>query len=83
MVITLRIIVIAFIGAALGACSKTSEPTPKTAEQRAAEKTSNDKSVRDNAVWGTQVQALDKAKDVQKAADQQAEDTRKKIETYP
>ena len=64
----------------LGACGKKSEPLPKTTEERAADKAAAEKSVRDNAVWGAQVQSLDKAKGVQATVDTQAEDTRKKIE---
>ena len=76
MVSAPRIAVMVFLAVTMSACGKNKEPMPKTIEQKAAD----DKSVRDNAVWGAQVQALDKAKGVQATIDQQAEDARKKID---
>ena len=64
----------------LSACSKKAEESPKSAEQLKTEKTATDKTVRDNAVYGKQLKALDKAKDVQKVADEQAAETAKKID---
>lgn len=64
----------------LGACSKKVEEKPKTAEQLQAEKAAVDKSVRDNPVYGNQIKALDKAKEVQKTVDAQAEEQAKKID---
>ena len=76
MVSAARMMIMVLLGVTMSACGKNKEPMPKTIEQ----KTADDKSVRDNAVWGAQVQALDKAKGVQAAIDQQAEDARKKID---
>ena len=64
----------------LSACSKKAEESPKSAEQLKTEKAATDKTVRDNAVYGNQIKALDKAKDVQKVADEQAAETAKKID---
>ena len=64
----------------LSACSKKAEESPKSAEQLKTEKAATDKTVRDNAVYGKQIKALDKAKDVQKVADEQAAETAKKID---
>lgn len=64
----------------LGACSKKVEDKPKTAAQPEAEKAAVDKSVRDNPVYGDQIKALDKAKEVQKTVEAQAEEQAKKID---
>jgi len=68
----------------LGACSKKVEDKPKTAAQpeaeKQAEKAAVDKSVRDNPVYGNQIKALDKAKEVQKTVEAQAEEQAKKID---
>lgn len=64
----------------LGACSKKVEDKPKTAAQLQAEKAAVDKSVRDNPVYGDQIKALDKAKEVQKTVEAQAEEQAKKID---
>ena len=76
MVSATRMVVMVLLSVAMSACGKNNEPMPKAVEQKAV----NDKSVRDNPVWGAQVQALDKAKGVQGTIDQQAEDARKKID---
>jgi hypothetical protein len=65
---------------AVTGCGKKSEETAKTADQVSAEKAATEKRVRENAVWGEQVKALDKAKDVQKSVDTQAAETAKKID---
>lgn len=78
---TLSVLVIslATILAAAGCGKKAAEPA-KTADQVSAEKAATEKRVRENAVWGEQVKALDKAKDVQKSVDSQAAETAKKID---
>ena len=74
-------VVLTFVFAiSLSACSKKTEELPKSAEQLKTEKAATDKTVRDNAVYGNQIKALDKAKDVQKVADEQAAETAKKID---
>jgi uncharacterized lipoprotein YbaY len=65
---------------ALAGCGKKSEEPAKTADQVSAEKAATEKRVRENTVWGEQVKALDKAKDVQKSVDTQAAETAKKID---
>ncbi len=69
---------------AFAACSKKVEDKPKTAAQpeaeKQAEKAAVDKSVRDNPVYGDQIKALDKAKEVQKTVEAQAEEQAKKID---
>ncbi len=70
-----RLTLVCLLTATLAACSKKDDDAP-SAEQVKAEKAAADKSVRDNAVWGEQVKALDKAKEVQK----QSEEAAKKLE---
>jgi hypothetical protein len=62
--------------AVLGACKPRQEPMPKTE----AEKSADGRAVRDNAVWGAQVQALDKAKAIDPASSQAADEARRKID---
>ena len=80
MVIFLRMMVATLAVLSITACSKKVEDKPKTAEQLQAEKVAADKAVRDNVVYGNQIKALDKAKDVQKTVDAQAEEQAKKID---
>ena len=80
MVIFLRMMVAMLAVLSITACSKKVEDKPKTAEQLQAEKVAADKAVRDNVVYGNQIKALDKAKDVQKTVDAQAEEQAKKID---
>ena len=80
MVIFLRMMVAMLAVLSITACSKKVEDKPKTAEQLQAEKAAADKAVRDNVVYGNQIKALDKAKDVQKTVDAQAEEQAKKID---
>lgn len=80
MVIFLRMMVATLAVLSITACSKKAEDKPKTAEQLQAEKVATDKAVRDNVVYGNQIKALDKAKDVQKTVDAQAEEQAKKID---
>jgi PBP1b-binding outer membrane lipoprotein LpoB len=61
-----RIAFVLFTALVLVSCSKK-EPV-KTAEQQKAEMDQAAKTTRDNTVWGDQVKALDKAKDVAAAA---------------
>lgn len=80
MVIFLRMMVATLAVLSITACSKKTEDKPKTVEQQQAEKAAADKAVRDNVVYGNQIKALDKAKDVQKTVDAQAEEQAKKID---
>ena len=64
--VKIRIVVAMFAGLLLVSCSKK-EPV-KSAEQQKAEFDQAAKATRENAVWGTQVKALDKAKDTAAAA---------------
>ncbi len=80
MVIFLRLMVAILAALSITACSKKAEDKPKTTEQLQAEKAATDKAVRDNVVYGNQIKALDKAKDVQKTVDAQAEAQAKKID---
>jgi len=52
----------------------------KSAEQVQADKDATSKAVRSNALTATPMAGYDKAKDVQKTMDKQAEDANKKIE---
>ena len=79
MVRTRLILTAAIAAIAFTACGKKAD-APQTEAEAKASKDAGAKSVRDNAVWGTQVQAHDKAKDVQKTMDKQFEDTQKKID---
>lgn len=75
----IRLSLICFLAANLAACGKKDDAAP-SAEQRQAEKAAADKSVRDNAVWGEQVKALDKAKELQKTMEKQAAELAKKAD---
>ncbi len=61
-----RLIFAFFLVVGFAACGRKEGSEPRSAEQVKAEKAASEKSVRDNAIWGEQVKALDKAKDVQK-----------------
>lgn len=60
-------------------CGKK-EPPAKTAEQVKAEKDTATKASRENPVYGNQLQAHDKAKELADQANKQAEETKKKID---
>ena len=77
--VTRLLIATAIASLALAGCGKKAD-APKTEAEIKTEKDAAAKSVRDNAVWGTQVQAHDKAKDVQKTMDKQFDETQKKID---
>ncbi|MBL8517634.1 MAG: hypothetical protein JNM76_11785 [Betaproteobacteria bacterium] len=76
---TLRIFALAAMLPFLAACGK-SEPPAKSAEQLKAEKDAATKASRENPVYGNQLQAYDKAKELADQANKQAEETKKKID---
>lgn len=76
---TLRIFATVAAIALVGACGKK-EPPAKTADQLKAEKEAAIKASRENPVYGNQLQAHDKAKELADQANKQAEETKKKIE---
>jgi mRNA-degrading endonuclease toxin of MazEF toxin-antitoxin module len=75
-----KILLLICVALATTACSKKVEEKPKTAEQTQAEKAAAEKMVRDNPVYGEQIKALDKAKEMQKAMDALAAENAKKID---
>ena len=66
--------------AALGGCGKSGTDGPKTAADLKAEREEATKKSRENPVFGTQLQALDKAKGVQDMVNKQTEDAKAKID---
>ncbi len=80
MVTHIKILLLICLACTMVACSKKSEDKPKTAEQTQAEKAAAEKMVRDNPVYGEQIKALDKAKEMQKNMDALAAENAKKIE---
>jgi mRNA-degrading endonuclease toxin of MazEF toxin-antitoxin module len=75
-----KILLLIFLAFTISACSKKVEDKPKTPEQTQAEKVAAEKMVRDNPVYGEQIKALDKAKEMQKAMDALAAENAKKID---
>jgi mRNA-degrading endonuclease toxin of MazEF toxin-antitoxin module len=75
-----KILLLIFLACTMVACSKKVEEKPKTAEQIQTEKAAAEKMVRDNPVYGEQIKALDKAKEMQKAMDALAAENAKKID---
>ncbi len=73
MVIT-RILVVLLMAITVVACGKKAEPV-KSAEEQKAEKDAATKATRENAVYGEQLKALDKAKETAKAADEAVKKT--------
>ena len=75
----LRIFAFAVLALALAGCGKM-EPPAKTAEQLKAEVDASTKASRENPVYGNQLQAHDKAKELADQANKQAEESKKKID---
>jgi len=78
-----RIMVVTMVAMALAACGKQADAPAKTTEQAQAEKDAANKAVRENAVYGGQFKALDKAKATAAASDEAAkktEDALKKVD---
>jgi mRNA-degrading endonuclease toxin of MazEF toxin-antitoxin module len=80
VVTQIKILLLIFLACTMIACSKKAEEKPKTAEQIQTEKAAAEKMVRDNPVYGEQIKALDKAKEMQKAMDALAAENAKKID---
>jgi ABC-type glycerol-3-phosphate transport system substrate-binding protein len=79
MVTTRLLIALTAATVALAACGKKAD-APKTAAEIQAEKDATAKAVRSNALTAAPMAGYDKAKDMQKAVDKQAEETSKKID---
>ncbi len=67
MVIT-RVLVVLSMAIAVVACGKKAEPV-KSAQEQKIEKDTATKATRENAVYGEQLKALDKAKEAAATAD--------------
>jgi cell division protein FtsB len=80
VVTMVKILLLICLAFTITACTKKAEDKPKTAEQTQAEKAAAEKMVRDNPVYGEQIKALDKAKEMQKAMDALAAENAKKID---
>jgi mRNA-degrading endonuclease toxin of MazEF toxin-antitoxin module len=76
----IKILLLICLACTIAACSKRTEDKPKTAEQTQAENAAAAKMVRDNPVYGEQIKALDKAKEMQKNMDALAAENAKKID---
>lgn len=75
-----KILLLICFAFAITACSKKVEDKAKSIEQTQAENAAAAKMVRDNPVYGEQIKALDKAKEMQKAMDALAAENAKKID---
>jgi mRNA-degrading endonuclease toxin of MazEF toxin-antitoxin module len=76
----IKILLLICLALTITACLKKVEDKPKSAEQTQTEKAAAEKMVRDNPVYGEQIKALDKAKEMQKAMDDLAAENAKKID---